>query len=190
VQILSEQLILNLHMRHLLPTLILILLCVGCSIEKFDKRATLVTAISPTNQTPNESGLIQSLQQDPSIKTIDCPRRNLDLSTRIKNNAVKQLLYSVAGSGRGVFKAKKTCITVEGDPVTEYMIVVSGKIRVIHDASQDRFGGMDVHSYDVNNIQIGYYDKDMNFLPLVGKSPKDKELFIQYSLPENGKGRF
>lgn len=166
------------------------LLCGGCSIEKSDKTATFVTAISQNNHTPEESGLIQGLRQDSSIKTIDCPRNNLDLSTRIKNNAVKQLLYSVAGSGRGVFKAKKTCVTVEGDPVTEYMIVVSGKIRVIHDASQDRFGGMDVYSYDVNNIQLGYYDKDMKFLPLVGKAPKDKELFIQYSLPENGKRRF
>jgi len=185
-----QQLILNLNMRHLLPILILMLFCVGCSQEKPDKRATFVTAISPNNNTPEKSSLIQGLKQDPSIKTIDCPRRNLDLTIRIKNNAVKQLLYSVADSGRGVFKAKKTCITVEGDPVTEYMIVVSGKIRVIHDASQDRFGGMDVHSYDVNNIQLGYYDKDMKFLPLLGKASKDKELFIQYSLPENGKGRF
>nr|WP_277881783.1 DUF4362 domain-containing protein [Coleofasciculus sp. FACHB-T130] len=94
---------------------------------------------------------------------------------------------------KGNLGAKKICITQEGDPVTEYMIVENDKIKILLDSSEDRFGTRDVEVYNPIQINRGYFEEDDKNLKIFKISelqlPEGKEIFIQYELP-NGEKRY
>nr|WP_242036987.1 DUF4362 domain-containing protein [Coleofasciculus sp. FACHB-125] len=94
---------------------------------------------------------------------------------------------------KGNLGAKKICITQEGDPVTEYIIVENDKIKIVLDSSEDRFGTRDVEVYNPTQIHRGYFEEDdknsKTFKISELQLPEGKEIFIQYELP-NGEKRY
>ncbi|MBD1888142.1 DUF4362 domain-containing protein [Coleofasciculus sp. FACHB-SPT9] len=177
-------------MRRLLLILGVVLLASGCNLEKTAQTQTV--NLNQEKITKEEKALLEQLKKDNSLKLIECPFREKSANFD-ENNSSKSLLSWVFKLKKGNLGAKKICITQEGDPVTEYIIVENDKIKIVLDSSEDRFGTRDVEVYNPIQIERGYFEEDDKNSKIFKISelqlPEGKEIFIQYELP-NGEKRY
>ncbi|MEP0857492.1 hypothetical protein [Trichocoleus sp. DQ-U1] len=177
-------------MRRLLLVLGVVLLASGCNLEKAAQTQTV--NLNQEKITKEEKALLERLKKDKLLKAIECPSRE-ELTNFDENNSTKSLLSWVFRLKKGNLGAKKICITQEGDPVTEYIIVENDKIKIVLDSSEDRFGTRDVEVYNPIQINRGYFEEDdknsKTFKISELQLPEGKEIFIQYELP-NGEKRY
>lgn len=118
-----------------------------------------------TQRTPEplseaEQKLIAELGRDQEFVQVTCERRHVkssadsDASTRLKTlDAYK--------NGKEISKLKKSCGTIEGDPIFSYLTVEKGKASIIIDTSWDKFGPKRVYSYQCSELDIGTYFNDL-----------------------------
>jgi hypothetical protein len=187
-------------MRRALATPVYLLVALGLSssraVGEGRKRELLL---------PEEQLLHQQFEAGPSFQTRLPLQQTVEESLKdghtgvldvvAKNNAIRQALFEAFVTRKGSVKAKSSAYSVEGGRITDYMVIEEGKITVVHDASRDRPASGGIHSYEIDQIEIGYYERDINgfmrFRPLNGATrERDKPLIIRYRLPPHGGERF
>lgn len=130
-----------------------------------------------------EQKLSDELRQDQEYVQVSCERRQVvinpdkDTSYRLKS------VQAFQGEGE-IQKLKKSCGTIEGDPITSYLTVEKGKARVFIDASQDKFGPKRVYAYQCSALDIGIYFNDLKagtmvFQKIDAGAGKDQKLVLR-----------
>ncbi len=107
-----------------------------------------------------EQKLSDGLKNDMDFVAVECGRRQTAASAdRVASYKLKAFL-AFSGEGEQI-KLKKTCGTIEGDPVFSYLTVEKGKASIFIDTSQDDFGPQRVYSYQCVEFEIGIYFNDL-----------------------------
>ena len=108
----------------------------------------------------DEIKLKEELRADKEFFQVDCRGRRpadepveADAKTRLK-------VFEAFESGNKSSKLKKTCSTIEGDPIYSYLMVEDGKASVVIDTSEDPFGAKRVFSYRCDDLAVGRYFHD------------------------------
>ncbi len=99
--------------------------------------------------------LVGDLAGDASVVEVGCAASGDELRAR---NELLARFVEVARSGSGTFRLKKTCTTIEGDPIVRYLVVDDGSITLATDSTADKFGPKQVCRAGVDQVELGYFD--------------------------------
>lgn len=129
----------------------------------------------------DEQKLSDELKKDRDFLPIGCERRptakQADINLKLK------ALEAFKKEGQKS-KLKKSCGTVEGDPIFSYLTVEKGKASIFIDTSQDDFGPQRVYSYQCGELDIGIYFNDLKqgrmvFQKIDGSEIKDQQIVLR-----------
>jgi hypothetical protein len=141
---------------------------------------------------PEELKLRDELEADQSFLKLLCrvgEGGQAPSSAAAKENLrIWRLVYEAARDAAQTVKAKYTCSTVEGDPITTYIIIEKGKAKIINDASRDYFGSLRVVSSNCDEFIVGTYryhknKRMMKFKPAAGGKFDGKSPSFQCRTP-------
>ena len=107
----------------------------------------------------NDKKLIEALKTDAEFQEIECWRERIEANKRemdIKLSAFEAFKLADRQS-----KIKRTCYTLEGDPVFSYLTIKDGKASVVIDTTQDPFGSKQVFSYQCSKLILAKYTEDL-----------------------------
>ena len=129
----------------------------------------------------DDQKLSDELKKDQDFLQIGCERRQTvkgaDMDLRLKAlEAFKE--------ERQKSKLKKSCGTIEGDPIFSYLKVEKGKASIFIDTSQDDFGPKRVYSYQCSELEIGIYFNDLKqgkmvFQKIDSSQIKDQKIVLR-----------
>ncbi|MBI4004455.1 MAG: hypothetical protein HY353_05475 [Candidatus Omnitrophica bacterium] len=154
---------------------------------------------------PEEQVLREQLEADTSFQILLPLQQTVEesleagdtavLDVVAKNNAIREALFDAFATRKGSARAKISSYGIEGGRVTDYMIIEDGRVTVVYDASRDRPVSGGIHSYEIDRIEIGYRERNINgfmrFQRLDSATPeRGKPLIIQYRLPTGVKRFF
>jgi len=130
----------------------------------------------------DEQKLSDELKNDQEYIQVGCERRptsNSDRDTSYRLKAIQA--FTKAGEKS---KLKKTCGTVEGDPIYSYLTVEKGKAQFFIDTSQDYFGPRRVYAYPCSQLDIGIYFNDLKagkmvFQKMENSEEKDRQIVLR-----------
>jgi predicted type IV restriction endonuclease len=127
--------------------------------------------------------LRELLENDKSIIELNC-RRSEKIKTIKESSKVKLKQFKVFKSAKNTLKTKYTCSTIEGDPITNYLIIENGKATRYYDSTRDAFGLRQIYKTECSELNIGTYILDSEkkktiFQKLELKQTKKKELYLQ-----------
>ena len=113
-------------------------------------------------RTAQDNALLAPLERDAGFQEIQCFSRPQEhdekfLAAAEASNRATRAVYDAMQSRQGVVKVKKTCPTVEGRPVTNYLIVDRGTMTWIQDSTGDPSGG-GATAYEVSAVDLGYFE--------------------------------
>lgn len=130
-----------------------------------------------------EQKLSDELKNDKEYIEVSCNRRsaisNSDRDTSYRLKAIEA--FTKAGEKS---KLKKSCGTVEGDPIFSYLTVEKGKAKFFIDTSQDDFGPRRVYAYECSQFDIGIYFNDLKagrmvFQKIESSEGKDRQTVLR-----------
>jgi hypothetical protein len=131
----------------------------------------------------DQQKLKDELINDREYIEVSCDRRsttpNPDRDTSYRLKAIQA--FTEAGEKS---KLKKTCVTVEGDPIYSYLTVEKGKAQFFIDSSQDDFGPKRVYAYQCSQLEIGIYFNDLKagrmvFQKIENSEGKDRQIVLR-----------
>jgi hypothetical protein len=131
----------------------------------------------------DQQKLKDELKNDQEYIEVSCDRRstvpNPDRDTSYRLKAIQA--FTQTGEKA---KLKKTCGTVEGDPIYSYLTVEKGKAKVFIDTSQDDFGPKRVYAYECSELDIGIYFNDLKagkmvFQKIENSEEKDHQMVLR-----------
>lgn len=85
--------------------------------------------------------------------------------------ALRRTAVETFRRGRGRLALQQTYTTVEGDPITVYLLVDGSRVRTVHDGRADRFGSGGVTQTALDSLTLGYYPYEAR--PEVVRVPLD-----------------
>jgi len=131
----------------------------------------------------DEQKLSDKLKNDKEYVQVSCAKSafpyNPDRDTSYRLKAIQSFTESGEKS-----KLKKSCGTVEGDPIFSYLTVEKGKAQFFIDTSQDDFGPKRVYSYECSQLEIGIYFNDLKagkmvFQKIESSEGKDYQIVLR-----------
>ena len=109
-----------------------------------------------TCDTDRAKALARALAADASVVEVGCQAPADGVAAR---NAMLAKLVDAARSRTGAVSLRKTCTTIEGDPIVHYLTVVDGEITLVTDSTADRFGPRQVCAARVARVELGWIDE-------------------------------
>lgn len=126
--------------------------------------------------------LARNLAGDATVVEVGCQVPADGVEAR--NEMLKQFV-GTAAARTGAMRLRKTCTTVEGDPIVHYLTAVDGEITLVTDSTADQFGPKQVCSARVARVEIGHVDEQTGqFVPGLGKVPPGKPCAVR-CLPQD-----
>jgi Domain of unknown function (DUF4362) len=131
----------------------------------------------------DEQKISDELKKDKVYVQLSCERRlssaNPDRDTSYRLKAIAA--FKEEGEK---LKLKKTCGTIEGDPIFSYLTIEKGKAQFFIDTSQDDFGQKRVYSYQCSKLDIGIYFNDLKvgrmvFEKIESSEEKDHQIVLR-----------
>lgn len=126
--------------------------------------------------------LVGDLARDASVAEVGCAVSGDELRA---HNELLARFVEVARSGEGSLRLKKTCSTIEGDPIVRYLVVENGSITLATDSTADKFGPQQACRAGVEQVDLGYLDaktadaSGMRFLQVTPDAPADATYVIR-----------
>ncbi len=140
--------------------------------------------------------MVRGLEEDPLVKEIrpseyvDTMRANARGERPLRpgyevaveyNNRVRESVRRCYASGGPPVKVVRHGHTIEGDPVSRYMVVGKGSGMLILDARKDTWAGRrGIFVYRFNGIQLGTWDADGKFVATRIEDLGERQAILQY----------
>ena len=125
--------------------------------------------------------LARELSQDASVAEVGCAESAEQ--TREHNDLLKRFVR-VAQLREGSLRIEKTCSTVEGDPIVQYLIAEGGAVTLVTDSTADRYGPRQVCRARIESVELGYLDEQEGdggprFVPVAGNARADRQYVVR-----------
>jgi len=104
--------------------------------------------------------LSDELKKDAEYIQVDCGLRPSAVN-REKDSTFRLKAVEVFAQDGEKTKLKKTCGTVEGDPIFSCLLLEKGKATMFIDSTQDKFGHRRITSYLCMELDLGHYFNDL-----------------------------
>jgi hypothetical protein len=136
-----------------------------------------------TCDTDRARSLARDLAADTSVTEVGCQASGDGVEAH--NKLLEAFLFSTATGRMGALRLRKTCSTVEGDPIVHYLMLVDGEITLVTDSTADRFGPKQVCSARVARVEIGHVDETTGqFVSGIDRVPPGKPCVLR-CLPQD-----
>ena len=127
--------------------------------------------------TDRARALVVAFAGDAGVVEVGCQAPSDGVGAR---NAQLAALVDAARSRAGAVRLRKTCNTIEGDPIVHYLTAVEGEITLVTDSRGDRFGPKQVCSARVARVELGYVDEASGrFVPGAEGAPDGTRLVVR-----------
>lgn len=118
----------------------------------------------------DDKRLIESLKTDVEFQEIRCWREETENNPEVTIRRTALEAFRLADREA---KLKRTCHTIEGDPIFSYLIIKDGKASVVVDTTEDKFGSKQFFRYQCGRLAIGKYFYDENARKRIFEEIKD-----------------